>query len=96
MIGRGKKNRIIITFIIVFNVIIIKSNYNWVGVFCDNYRGSSVVYVVLLEETKFSPVYTNLNMKLMSKVVPPPRTTTEIPVSATEATTKHPRKEAGI
>ena len=33
MIGRGKKNRIIMTFIILCNVIIIKNNYNWLGFF---------------------------------------------------------------
>ena len=35
MIGHGKKNRIIMTFIIILNIITIKINYNWVGVFCD-------------------------------------------------------------
>ena len=38
MIGCGKKNLIIMTFIIIFNIIIIKTDlfdYNWVRVFCD-------------------------------------------------------------
>ena len=38
MIGCGKKDLIIMTFMIIFNVIIIKTDlfdYNWVGVFCD-------------------------------------------------------------